>query len=268
MFGEPETQYKDPLVHLMDLMSSLRPGEQLWMQLLVKPIDNAWQKKADKFIESIVDKKEPMAIMNMGPIKKRQLEGAAEKKNKTCFATKIRTIYFAKKDVMDKAKCVNGFVGFMRQFGENNLNGLMPFKPTMTSTAYLYAAERIAGRKSRIMSAYKGRSMGKGAESYLMGVEELATLWHFPLDAVTKAPLLQRAAARRIEAPMGLPAIDTKASSVASVENIFDKNYEAPAEKKADKKVESFADFLTEEIAKEEKEEKAVDMPPSNLPFV
>jgi hypothetical protein len=36
-FGESETQFKDPMAALMDLCSSLRQGEQLWVQLIVVP---------------------------------------------------------------------------------------------------------------------------------------------------------------------------------------------------------------------------------------
>ena len=38
-FGEPETTFRDPMAALMDLFSSLRQGEQIWYQIIVKPID-------------------------------------------------------------------------------------------------------------------------------------------------------------------------------------------------------------------------------------
>jgi hypothetical protein len=37
-----------------------------------------------------------------------------------------------------------------------------------------------------------------------MNIEELATIWHFPLPFV-KTPLLQKAGAKRAEPPTGLP---------------------------------------------------------------
>jgi hypothetical protein len=145
----------------------------------------------------------------------------------------------------------------------------MPYKGTSTSTAYFMAAERLASRKVDMMSAYKGRSMGRGAPSYVLNVEELATLWHFPIDAVTKAPLLQRANARRIEAPMSLPTTETELPT-AMQENIFSPGFKVEPPKPAPVQQEkAFSDFLAAEIQQEEKiEESAADMPPGNLPFV
>ncbi|MEI6379185.1 MAG: hypothetical protein WCO55_06020 [Candidatus Falkowbacteria bacterium] len=263
--GAPGTSYKDPLATLMDLMSSFRPGEQLWFQMVLVPADAGWTKGADAFIAKLIGDKEKIMIQT--PIERKQVEMASEKKNKVAFHTKMRVVYFAKKKLMDKAKVVNGFMGYMRQFGEGNLNGFRPYSPTMTSTSYFMAASRLNSRKNNILSAYRGRSLSKGSNSYVLNVEELATLWHLPLDAVTKAPLLQRAAARRIEAPMSLPTMETAAA--VTHDNIFATGYTWPEEKKAEEAKIDFNEFLAEEIKREEhQEEIKEDRPPGNLPFV
>jgi hypothetical protein len=43
-----------------------------------------------------------------------------------------------------------------------------------------------------------------GAKPYVLNIEELATVWHFPLPFV-KTPLVQKAGAKRAEPPLGLP---------------------------------------------------------------
>ncbi|NTU99066.1 hypothetical protein HGA64_03615 [Candidatus Falkowbacteria bacterium] len=47
-----------------------------------------------------------------------------------------------------------------------------------------------------------------------MNSEELATLWHFPIEHVVKAPMLQKASGRRAEAPMSLPVSEAPAGTV------------------------------------------------------
>lgn len=268
-YGAPETIYKDSMANLMDLLSSLKPGEQCWFQLLINPTDSSWLKKTDEFMAGLMPKA-PETLMNMPPHKKEQLEAVAMKKSKICFKVKSRVVYFAKKEVMDKSKVVNGFNGYMRQFSQNNLNGLMPYKRSITKADYFLADYRANIKKNNLISAFKGRSSYRGGPTYLMSVEELATLWHFPIDAVIKAPLLQRAAARKIEAPMTLPAIDSFRNN-NQAEPIFDKNYaiEENGIKAKEESPRDFVDFLEEEINRDDKKDKVYgDEPPTNLPFV
>ncbi|MBI4778943.1 hypothetical protein HY797_00630 [Candidatus Falkowbacteria bacterium] len=55
--GEPETQYKDPMAVLMDLMGSMKKGEQLWYQILTIPISGEWTEKGDDEIKKIIGEK-------------------------------------------------------------------------------------------------------------------------------------------------------------------------------------------------------------------
>ena len=57
MMGEPETQYKDPMAALMDLMGSLKKGEQLWYQILVIPIGSEWNQRGEDEIKRIIGEK-------------------------------------------------------------------------------------------------------------------------------------------------------------------------------------------------------------------
>jgi hypothetical protein len=265
-FGMPETNFRDPMASLMDLMSSLQKGEQLWYQIIIVPVSEVdWKKKkvdfiakilkekkpatkANQFVDKTLDwlgdaseqvyqlwgdvsedkKKEadPLKMMNLKPHEKLQIEGADRKTEKLGFEVSIRGIYFSRKEVMNKPKVVNGFVGYVKQFNTGNLNSLKPDSLTKTSTSYFFAESRLLSRKNKIMHAYKERDPDKGTRPWVLNVEELATLWHFPIDAVVKAPLIQRAAARRVEPPMTLPfGSDVKKANI-NREPIFDEGFE------------------------------------------
>ncbi|MCX6792751.1 MAG: hypothetical protein NTY12_01880 [Candidatus Falkowbacteria bacterium] len=265
-FGAPETTYRDTMASLMDLMSSLQRGEQLWYQIVLVPTDEAWkdakkgfigkilgEKKAasgannavDKIVDWMGDASEqvysiwgdidatkkkdadPLKMMNLKPAEKAQIEAVEAKVAKLGFEVCIRVIYFARKEVKNVPKAVNGFVGYIKQFNTGGLNSLKPdTKITMTSANYFFTKQRVITKKNNIMRGYKSRSKMRGRKPWILNVEELATLWHFPIDAVVKAPLVQRASARRVEPPMSLPfGSDLKKSSV-NREPIFDQDFE------------------------------------------
>lgn len=302
-FGAPETHYRDPMASLMDLLSSLQRGEQVWYQILIGPTDFKWVKRGEELMNKIAGiKKKPKPsllgqavepvnkvagdlayivaagwdpsrepgeaaakkdeekaefnMMKLMPGQKKQIEGIQEKVSKMGFEVKIRMIYLAKRDVMNKPKVVNGFVGFIKQFNLNDLNGLKPdMQLTATSTAFLRAEPRVNIRKRKIMKAYRERDDVAGRNTFIMNSEELATLWHFPLDAVVKAPLIQRAAARRVEAPMSLPTGEQQAGAI---EPIFEPGYLI-----SDESATASSDLSDDSLAAD-----GADQPPENLPFV
>jgi hypothetical protein len=55
--GEPETHFKDPMASLMDLCSSMRPGENFWYQMLVIPTGFDWVDELDKEVAKILGEK-------------------------------------------------------------------------------------------------------------------------------------------------------------------------------------------------------------------
>jgi hypothetical protein len=311
--GEPEVQWKDPMATLMDLMSSLQKGEQLWYQILLIPIDTSWVKKKEIFISKILkeklpgtkangfvdqilewmsdiseqiyslwgdieDKKksdDPLKMMNLKPGLKKQVEAAELKCAKLGFEVSIRALYLSRKEVMNKAKVVNGFVGYIKQFNTNDLNSLKPdMKVTATSTNYFRAEQRLIARKNKIMLAYKTRSDVMGRKPWVLNVEELATLWHFPIDAVIKAPLVQRAGGRRIEPPMTLPFDSGVKQSSVVREPLFDDNYEivdeeaTRTEEQETPRTKANPKFMDETVIVQDEESPFAEDIPENLPVV
>jgi len=240
-FGESETQFKDPMASLMDLCSSLREGEQFWFQIVVIPTGFDWIGETDKIVDKILNKKNKsnslimklvewfgdlgemifsiwgdieakeekdssLSMMELTPKQKKQIEAVQMKASKLSFEAKIRVIYAARKDVINRSKVVNGFVGYIKQFIALDLNNLKPdVKLTMTKTAYFNKSKRLIKKKNALMRNYINRDDFAGRLPGIFNIEELATLWHFPIEANVKAPMIQKAPGRKADAPSSLP---------------------------------------------------------------
>ncbi|MBU0646807.1 hypothetical protein KKC67_02220 [Patescibacteria group bacterium] len=292
-FGEPEVKYKDTMAALMDLMSSLKKGEQIWYQIILIPIhpdywsklsvtsedrikkivgekikskENIVDKAGNAFIKLLGDlselvysiwgdieetkkeeKEEPFKMMNLKPSQKKQVEAIQEKVGKLCYEVKIRFIYLAEKEVMNKNKAANGFGGFIKQFQVSDLNSLKPdtgAKGTATKINYpIFYDARLNKRKRKVMHNYKDREDTAGRTPMVLSIEELATLWHFPIEIVANAPLIQKVSGKKVEPPASLPF----SKDVVASDDIFrDKS-----------STENFDNTIVD----------SNDSPPKNLPF-
>lgn len=315
-FGESETQFKDPMASLMDMFSSLRNGEQLWLQFIVIPVDFSWIKKADKEVDKILGKEvkkegglikfvawigdlseaifaiwgdikpketKTISMMELTPKKKKQIEAIQMKASKLGFGFKMRVVYIAKKELLNRAKVVSGLVGWAKQFAALDLNNLKPdMKVTGTKTAYFNKDSRLLVKKNTLMQNYVGRS-GAGRTPGILNIEELATLWHFPLEANVKAPFIQKAPGRKADAPASLPIFEETAGQ-SLPPDIFgslkldrpkERMIEAPKEENSVFETQSSDDlFWVEESgnnnfnASPKKDNSKNATPPEGLPFV
>jgi hypothetical protein len=157
---------------------------------------------------------------------------------------------------MNKAKVANGIVGYMKQFAALDLNNLKPdIKRTFTKTVYFLQEPRLIVKKNNIFHAYTLRSDNRGINAGIYNIEELATIWHFPVEANVKASMVQKAPGRKADAPSSLPLAS---DLVAPTESFF--------------KTGIFTSNQGENNNKQEKELETLDninaTPPDNLPFV
>ena len=213
------------------------------------------------------EKKEEFKMMNLRPSQKKQVEAVQQKVSKLGFECKIRFVYIAEKEVKNMAR-PNSFVGAMKQFSLEDVNSLKPdMATTATSTSYFWKKSRLNERKTKLIRAYKSRSKWIGKEKFILNIEELATLWHFPVESAVVSPMLQKTPSRRTEAPSFLP-IEGSTSDMASDINIegdidFEESLERPATPVIKKEKE---EIFSEEIKKEKEAEKKSG-PPTNLPI-
>lgn len=290
-----EIMFKDNMAALMDLNSSLGPGEYFWFQIIVIPTGFDWVKESEKEIDKVIGRKSKTkkdlsdylvegmgeaseivyelwrdiedkpkeerqpSLLELTPKQKKQIEAIQYKSSKLAFEAKIRVVYIAKKEVMDKAKVANGFVGYVKQFSALDLNAIKPdLKFTMTKTAYFSKKSRLIKRKNNIVRNYINRHDFSGKSPFILNIEELATLWHFPIEASVKAPLIQKAPGRKSDAPSDLPL-----SEDFTTKPLDDFEFESDVAGKDD-------ELINEDEKNETERELSNDNSdvPENLPFV
>lgn len=241
--GKDEFKRTDPLASLAETMSSLESGEHLWVQLLIRGTNDAWVKEAkadvDKligkepkvqrdFIGKTIDlidqwlpgstpaveekKKEEFSLMKLTTGQKFVLEQVEHKIAQLGFKSGYRFLYISRKDRF-KGSRITSVVGYFKQFYLNDLNSFKPNKYTWTVArgkfAWLFPSDKGIGykkeefkRKQYLYQNYKKRAFVN--QFIMLGVEELATLFHLPGIGV-KAPAFPRVEAKKGQPPVGLP---------------------------------------------------------------
>lgn len=146
-------------------------------------------------------------VMKLTPGERNVLESVENKIAKIAFACKIRFVYVGKKEVMKKSRIAHPFIGAIKQFNTNDMQSLKPdFKKTgMSSTLLVMKDRRNNERKRKLMRAYRSRSNWAGMPSFCMNIEELATLWHFPMTMNIKIPQVKATEVKRAPPPSNIP---------------------------------------------------------------
>ncbi len=147
-------------------------------------------------------------MMHLPPNERTVVEQVGMKISKIGYMTKIRLIYLGKHDVFTKDR-VPAFIGSLKQFNTLDLNGFTVDKKTKTAVDYFFVTRRNNWRKWRILWGYKYRSMKRGRNHFVLNVEELASMFHFPVTTVVKAPRVQKTEGKRGEPPTALPVEST-----------------------------------------------------------
>ena len=156
--------------------------------------------------ESHTKEELPSKMLYLTSGEREVIEAIEEKAAKIGFHTKIRSIYVGRHDVFNKPKAAWGIVGAMKQLNTEDLNALkIDTKKIGVHAHYLFKEQRKNWKRRKIIRAFKNRSNWRGHEGYVLNIEELATIWHFPIAESVKAPLIKKAESKRGEPPHGLP---------------------------------------------------------------
>ena len=236
-------ELKDPLSSLLETLSRLKNGEQVWIQILVTPRDQDWRNESlaltDKLkgrapkkkptpmwqhvteqgfslvtagISQVVGvgegekkevKKEENKVMNLSPGEKKMLEQIEIKASKIGFGCKIRFVYVGKRSVFRKGPMISMVRGALGLFGSSDGNSLKNYGKAAPKTDYFWQRWSAEEKKTTIIKRFASRSSA-GSNRFVLNAEELASLWHFP-QILIKAPLLKKVESRKVEPPFSIP---------------------------------------------------------------
>jgi len=208
----------DPLAGITGTLAKLEStGEELWVQVLVRPIPDEWHKASDRWIQTVKTGNpfaflsgEGMSFKWVGGLFKALSQppeqgtigapkevsernktriGEAEKKaTKLGYQVKIRLAYLGESQVNAKLR-MQAIVGTFKQFNSTNLNGFQ-------MTAGSFKKEDLAKYRARLFAD----------RGFILNIEELASVFHLPHTNV-ETPNIVWASSKTAEPPAKLPVI-------------------------------------------------------------
>ncbi len=148
--------------------------------------------------------------MRLTPGERNVVEAIEEKISKPLFMTNIRFVFIGKRRMFHKAKLRLGFT-FFGSYKTQNLNMLQPTGKTLTKIhrswflpLNILRPRRIYLRERKIFRNYINRVspfFPRPGGRFVLNIEELASLYHFPSWRVSPVPGLSRIEARKKPAP-------------------------------------------------------------------
>jgi len=209
----------DPLAGITGTLAKLEStGEEVWVQILARPIADDWHKSASKWITSVKNGN-PLAFLSgegfsfkfFGDIiaalskppedgkvggapkelserEKTRISEAEKKATKLGYQVKMRMVYLGESTTNAKLR-MQAIMGTFKQFNSTNLNG---FRMTGGS----FKKEDLAQYKARLF-------MDRG---FILNIEELASVYHLPHTNV-ETPNIVWASSKTAEPPAKLPII-------------------------------------------------------------
>lgn len=203
----------DPLSGITSILSQLNQNEELWIQLVVSPVNDSWQKKSISHVNSIKAGRNPgesifkslirgawgvaptisgeksaaTAADISGPMQM-ALKGIEEKCTRLGFQTKIRVIS-ASTDLNTATQRLAGVIGAFKQYNSTNMNGFVQGQSFSGPT---------------LVEQYRQRNLG--FKPYILNTAELASIYHLPGETVV-TPSMTYAGSKKGEPPLNLPVI-------------------------------------------------------------
>ena len=156
--------------------------------------------------------------MSMTEIEKERVSLVEKKIGKPGYRVKLRHLYTAPKDKFDPTK-KGLIIGSYRPLGSANTN---KFKPDVSNTwvgadYYIsptlekpYMDYLLRKKKRHIFKGYKNRDIHIGLPMYVLNVEEIATIYHFPITTKEKsvASSIEKTMSKKSQPPANLPIFE------------------------------------------------------------
>lgn len=207
----------DPLAGITATLAKLDdPNEEMWIQVLARPIPDDWHRKASKYASRVKSGKGKLKSDTAGTIiffigqmlealwkppedkaksapeiserDKGRISEVDKKSTKLGYQVKVRLTYLGN-DATTARLRMQAIVGTFKQFNSTNLNGFQLKNPS-------FSPEGIAQYRTRFF-------IDRG---YILNIEELASLYHLPHTNV-ETPNIVWASSKTAEPPSKLPMI-------------------------------------------------------------
>jgi hypothetical protein len=201
----------DPLAGITATLSKLEEeGEEMWIQVVVRPIGDDWHKRSSSMVKKIKNGTSSSSLGVSGllsalakPPEYGKTQGGAgelsdrdksrvtaiqEKSTKLGYQVKIRLLYTGSNEGTARMR-MQAMVGTFKQFNTTNLNGFQSKFPSFDRTRlWRYQARDFTDR------------------GFILNIEELASLFHLPHTSV-ETPNIVWANAKTAEPPSNLPTL-------------------------------------------------------------
>jgi hypothetical protein len=206
----------DPLAGITGTLAKLEAtGEEIWVQMLARPIADDWHKQTSAWVSGVRNGKNTsfktglswlpqifealwkppeagvggtVTVKELSDRDKTRISEAETKATKLGYQVKIRIAYLGDSTVNARQQ-MQAIVGTFKQFNSTNLNG---FKSSNASF------------KKEDITPYRHRTFG--SNGFILNIEELASVYHLPHTNV-ETPNIVWATSKTAEPPAKLPII-------------------------------------------------------------
>jgi len=226
---------------LLEGMADLKKGEQMWVQIVAKPITDEvpWVKEGKEIIDKLVKRSPKPKLksivleatdvlitgkppgeeekpkegvippeMTLTPGEREVVQAIENKISKLAFETNIRFFYLGKRDVFFKPR-VKIALDFSAGVSVPTLNGMKPWKTiTKIVPPAPFRETNIYLKKRRLFRHYIMRTtplFPRPGGTFVLNTEELATLFHFPGRDMAPSLKIPRVEAKKAGPPEGIP---------------------------------------------------------------
>jgi Type IV secretion-system coupling protein DNA-binding domain len=224
----------DPLASITSTLSKIRENEQVWIQILIRPVDDLWQDRGHSYVQSVREgtkkvsfnitgllsdiaseilqmiphaletfmsgPKEPEPVRSAAPPVVRlsagqELELKSIENKLTKMGFETRIRVLATApDISVARERVSSVAASFKQFSTANLNS--------------FVAAGIDEKALQWVRTFHDRDFPVVRDNYILGIDELASIYHMPNISV-ETPHIAWTRAKKGEPPLNLPVEGT-----------------------------------------------------------
>ena len=192
----------DPLSGITATLARLKDaGEEMWIQILARPIADDWHKKGRKQIARIKSGSLKLSSLIVAPFQtptegdrdlnerdKSRIKAIEHKNIKLGYQVQIRLVYLGN-DQKTALLRMQALVGAFKQFNTTELNGFR---------------QKSSSFNAKLLQTYGARHFDN--EGFILNIEELASVFHLPHTSVD-TPNIIWASSKTAEPPTTLPTL-------------------------------------------------------------